>query len=181
MASVSGDCRRALDICRRATEIAEENDGQEKQRGKAKKIEVNFAHINQALSEMFASPKVRAIKNCTKFEKLFLQAVASEITRTGIEEVEFQRVYWQIGTLAPVLGIKNPPAEGLIKFNNCFNCEFILLNCIFILNFVDQAMIICMALAANRLLIAEDSSAGLYLKIILNATVDDLYYALNVS
>ncbi|XP_055311116.1 origin recognition complex subunit 1 isoform X3 [Sitodiplosis mosellana] len=150
VASVSGDCRRALDICRRATEIAEE-----KSTG-AGLIEVNFAHINQALSEMFASPKVRAIKNCTKFEKLFLQAVASEIQRTGIEEVEFHRVFWQIGTLAPILGIKNPPTE-------------------------DQAMMICMSLAANRLLIAEDSSAGLYQKIILNATVDDLYYALNVS
>lgn len=45
----------------------------------------------------------------------------------------------------------------------------------------DQAMMICMALAANRLIIAEDSSAGLFQKIILNATVDDLYYALNVS
>lgn len=110
VASVSGDCRRALDICRRATEIAEE-----KSNG-AGPIEVNFAHINQALSEMFASPKVRAIKNCTKFEKLFLQAVASEIQRTGIEEVEFHRVFWQIGTLAPILGIKNPPNEGLLYF-----------------------------------------------------------------
>lgn len=116
MASVSGDCRRALDICRRATEIAEEKCTA------GKDVEVNFAHINQALSEMFASPKVRAIKNCTTFEKLFLQAVASEITRTGIEEVEFHRVYWQIGTLAPVLGIKNPPNEGnFIHFKNNAN------------------------------------------------------------
>lgn len=106
VASVSGDCRRALDICRRATEIAEEKCDD------AYHIEVNFAHINQALSEMFASPKVRAIKNCTKFQKLFLQAVASEITRTGIEEVEFYRVYQQIQILSPILGIKTPPTEG---------------------------------------------------------------------
>lgn len=46
---------------------------------------------------------------------------------------------------------------------------------------LDQAMLICMTLTANRLLIAEDSSAGLYQKILLNATVDDLYYALNMS
>lgn len=96
-----------MDICRRATEIAEE-----KSTDAADSVEVNFAHINQALTEMFASPKVRAIKNCTKFEKLFLQAVASEIQRTGIEEVEFHRVFWQMGTLAPVLGLKNPPTEG---------------------------------------------------------------------
>lgn len=36
-----------------------------------------------------------------------------------------------------------------------------------------------MTLAANRLLITEDSSMGLYQKIILNVSVDDLYYALN--
>lgn len=124
VASVSGDCRRALDICRRATEIAEEkSDG-------ADDVEVNFAHINQALSEMFASPKVRAIKNCTKFQKLFLQAVASEITRTGIEEVEFYRVYQQIQILTPILGIKSPPTEGTIpnplhNFFDLFSFHFV--------------------------------------------------------
>lgn len=73
-------------------------------------------HVNQALSEMFASPKVQAIKNCTKSEKLFLQAVASEITRTGIEEVDFYGVYLQISTLAPLLGISTPLTEGEKSF-----------------------------------------------------------------
>lgn len=45
----------------------------------------------------------------------------------------------------------------------------------------DQAMQICMTLASNRLIIAEDSCAGLYQKIILNVSVDDLYYALNLN
>lgn len=72
VASVSGDCRRALDICRRATEIAEETN--------AKDLKVNFTHVNQALNEMFASPRVRAIKCCTRNEKLFLRAVASEVS-----------------------------------------------------------------------------------------------------
>lgn len=62
----------------------------------------------------------------------------------------------------------------LYKFSYCLQFDFYFL-------FLDQAMLICMTLAANRLLIAEDSSAGLYQKIILNATVDDLHYALNVS
>lgn len=105
VASVSGDCRRALDICRRATEIAEEQCENDKPI-------VKFVHVNQALTEMFASPKVRAIKSCTAFEKLFLQAVASEITRTGIEEVNFEGVYAQLQTLAPVLGVKSPPNQS---------------------------------------------------------------------
>lgn len=73
VASVSGDCRRALDICRRATEIAE------KATDAGEAGMVKFAHVNQALDEMFASSKVRAIKCCNKFEKLFLQAVAAEV------------------------------------------------------------------------------------------------------
>lgn len=116
VASVSGDCRRALDICRRATEIAEEVANSAKERV------VNFAHVNQALTEMFASPRVRAIKSCTTFEKLFLQAAASEITRTGIEEVDFYGVLVQIATLAPLMGVNNPPEEG--KFLYCFRSKF---------------------------------------------------------
>lgn len=102
MASVSGDCRRALDICRRATEIAEETSGDTD-------AMVKFNHVTQALDEMFASPKIRAIRNCTKMEKLFLQAVAAEVTRTGIEEVEFLGVYAQLETLAALMGISKPP------------------------------------------------------------------------
>lgn len=109
VASVSGDCRRALDICRRATEIAEKSMSDEKI--------VKFVHVNQALTEMFASPKVRAIKCCNKFEKLFLQAVAAEITRTGIEEVDFMGVYLQMGTLASFLRIKNPPNESKYRIH----------------------------------------------------------------
>lgn len=103
---MSGDCRRALDICRRATEIAEEKSADPKDHV------VSFAHVNQALTEMFASPRVRAIRSCTKYEKLFLQAVAAEIQRTGIEEVDFFGVLWQIAMLAPLLGINSAPEEG---------------------------------------------------------------------
>lgn len=102
VASVSGDCRRALDICRRATEIAEEATGDTN-------AVVQFAHVTNALEEMFASPQVRAIRNCSKMEKLFLRAVASEITRTGIEEVDFLGVYAQLQVLAALMGISRPP------------------------------------------------------------------------
>lgn len=99
---MSGDCRRALDICRRATEIAEETT-------QDADATVKFAHVQQALEEMFASPKVRAIRNCSKMEKLFLRAVAAEVIRTGIEEVEFFRVYTQLESLAPIMDVSKPP------------------------------------------------------------------------
>lgn len=40
-------------------------------------------------------------------------------------------------------------------------------------------MDISLALGASRLLIVEDSQADIYQKIILNMSVEDLYYALN--
>ena len=48
VAAVSGDARRALDICRRATEMSE--------RGASGKIGMN--EVDRALSEMFSSLKV---------------------------------------------------------------------------------------------------------------------------
>lgn len=99
---MSGDCRRALDICRRATEIAEETSGDAN-------ATVKFAHVTQALEEMFTSPKIRAIRNCSEMEKLFLRAVASEVGRTGIEEVDFLGVYTQLESLAAAMGILKPP------------------------------------------------------------------------
>ena len=53
VAAVSGDARRALDICLRATELAQAEEG----RGM-----VGMVHVNGALQEMFSSPKIMAMK-----------------------------------------------------------------------------------------------------------------------
>jgi origin recognition complex subunit 1 len=92
---VSGDARRALDICRRATEIAEIRDG----------TTIKMQDVNEALSEMIANPKVQAIRHCSKFEQIFLQAVCAEVTRTGVEEVCFQNVYKQFESLCAFDGM----------------------------------------------------------------------------
>lgn len=94
VAAVSGDARRALDICRRATEIAEHQDS---------KV-VGISHVNEALTEMIASVKVRAIKQCSEMERVFLQAVCAEITRTGVEETTFINVYKQLDALCSFEG-----------------------------------------------------------------------------
>lgn len=83
MAAVSGDARRALDICRRSTEVAEKND----------RDCVTLPDVNEALTEMIANVKVQAIKHCSLMEQLFLKAIVSEVTRIGIEEVIFRNVF----------------------------------------------------------------------------------------
>ncbi|XP_068147511.1 origin recognition complex subunit 1 [Drosophila tropicalis] len=142
VAAVSGDARRALDICRRATEIAKDC--------------VTMLHVQQALAEMIASAKVQAIKNCSRLEQIFLQAVAAEVTRTGVEETTFMGVYQQLETIAAIMGVSTLPPPG-------------------------RALRLCSKLGAERLLISEPSRHDLYQKILLNVSTDDIHYALRVE
>lgn len=71
MASVSGDARRALDICRRAAELAETEGDY---------TLVSMTHVNNALNAMITQPKVQAIKHCSRLEQLILQAVVAEVS-----------------------------------------------------------------------------------------------------
>ena len=54
VAAVTGDARRALDICRRATEIAEN-------RKEGKKL-VGMMDVSSAVQELFSSPLIMAVK-----------------------------------------------------------------------------------------------------------------------
>ncbi|XP_067632877.1 origin recognition complex subunit 1 [Eurosta solidaginis] len=154
VAAVSGDARRALDICRRATEIAEAAIPPKVNELNQQKF-VTIAHVQQALSEMIASAKVQAIKNCSRMEQVFLQAVLAEVTRTGVEETSFLGVYSQAENLTTFDGI-SVPTPG-----NCLR--------------------ICSKLCAERLLIAESGRNDIFQKILLNVSVDDIHYALRVN
>lgn len=144
VAALSGDARRALDICRRASEIAESL-------AKNKSSSVSMEHVQQALSEMISSTKVRAIKACSKMEKLFLQAVCIEVERTGIEEVIFRGVYNQLKALATLNGIQAPATNIALQISS--------------------------HLGSCRLLICEHTRKDMYQKILLNISPDDFYYA----
>lgn len=96
VAAVSGDARRALDICLRATELAQvEKEG---------KGTVGMAHVNGALHEMFSSPKIVAMKLCSSYEKCFLKSLVAEFRRTGVEESCFKNVFEQLDSLLRVQG-----------------------------------------------------------------------------
>jgi origin recognition complex subunit 1 len=143
VAALSGDARRALDICRRSSEIAEV-DGN-------KKAFVTMIHVQQALNEMISCTKVKAIKACSKMEKYFLQAVCTEVERTGIEEVTFHGIYGQFKTITVLNGAPLPPPGA--------------------------ALAITTRLSASRLIIAEHARKDFYMKILLNISPDDFYYA----
>ncbi len=86
MAAISGDARRALDICRRAAELAQAAGAER----------VGLKEIDAAIQEMFASSKVKAVVDCSVYEQLWLRAVLAELTRTGLEEAQLDKCVRQM-------------------------------------------------------------------------------------
>lgn len=119
VASVSGDCRRALDICRRSIEIAESAADANSIRADA--VLVSMGHVQQAFAEMIASTKVLAIKACSRMEQVFLQAVEAEVTRTGVEETAFLGVYAQFESILRLMGLPVPPPGTDCQLTNTNN------------------------------------------------------------
>lgn len=104
VAAVSGDARRAIAICTRATEIAEMSG----------KPEITMDVVNQALSDIASSPKVQAIRCCSQAEQLLLRAVAHEASRTGNDEVSFSNVIQVIEGLCILESILVPSVVQLL-------------------------------------------------------------------
>ena len=103
VAAVSGDARRALDICRRAVEIAEAADtgaenpllatpsrkrNEEQTNGIIEKKggKVTIATIKQAINEATTSPIQQYLKALPLVSKVFLAAVLARARRTGVNE-----------------------------------------------------------------------------------------------
>ncbi|TSL22053.1 Origin recognition complex subunit 1 [Bagarius yarrelli] len=122
VAALSGDARRCLDICRRATEICE-HSGQKGAVGL-----VGMSHVMEALDEMFSSSYVTAIRCASLQEQLFLRAVIAEFRRLGLEEATFQQVFVQHQALCRVEGLQPVSvSESLAVCQRLGACRLLLL------------------------------------------------------
>lgn len=81
VSAVSGDARRALDICRRAVEIVETRSNMG--------AHVTIAIVDEAIKEMFTSPSVAFIRSCSLHQKIFLVACMQRSRAIGLAEIEF--------------------------------------------------------------------------------------------
>ncbi|XP_072295229.1 origin recognition complex subunit 1 [Eucyclogobius newberryi] len=156
VAALSGDARRCLDICRRATEICEHSGGGASGGGargrRASSLLVEIGHVMKALGEMFSSAYISAIRSASLQEQIFLRAVVAEFRRLGLEEATFQQVYVQQVALCRV--------EGLAPLS------------------LSEGLSVCLRLGALRLLLLEPSRVDLLLRVRLNVSQDDVLYAL---
>lgn len=97
VAAVSGDARRALDICRRAVELAEadapsdpatpsKRDSQTQPKGSGR---VTIATIKKAINEATTNPIQQHLRSLPLMSKLVMAAVLLRIRRTGLAETTF--------------------------------------------------------------------------------------------
>ncbi|KAF4451033.1 origin recognition complex subunit 1 [Fusarium austroafricanum] len=97
VAAVSGDARRALDICRRAVELAEadapsdpttpsKRDAQTQSKGSGR---VTIATIKKAINEATTNPTQQHLRSLPLMSKLVLAALLLRIRRTGLAETTF--------------------------------------------------------------------------------------------
>ncbi|NWY38233.1 ORC1 protein, partial [Sylvia atricapilla] len=108
VAALSGDARRCLDICRRATEICEFS-------GQKRRPEiVRMAHVTEAIDEMFSSPYVNAIRNASLHEQIFLKAILAEFRRAGVEEATVQQIYHHHVALCRMEGLQSPTVSEMM-------------------------------------------------------------------
>nr|XP_042894751.1 origin recognition complex subunit 1 isoform X2 [Parasteatoda tepidariorum] len=149
VAAVSGDARRALDICRHATEVAERSKSSPK---KKSKILVGMDHVDIAIQQMFSSPVISAIRCASKLEKLFFQCILADFSRTGSEETTLLKVLDLLDSSCRFEGIL-PPSTSEVTH-------------------------VCARLVHSNLILVDNFRNGLYMKIRLNASPDDVNTAL---
>ncbi|ANB11139.1 origin recognition complex subunit 1 [Sugiyamaella lignohabitans] len=90
IAGVSGDARRALDICRRAVELAQPeeeeisdtlNDGE---KGSLDEHKVTIDHIKKAIAESTSSPTHTFLRGLSMSAKILVCAMLSRVRRSGL-------------------------------------------------------------------------------------------------
>lgn len=96
VAAVSGDARRALDICRRAVEIAEGDvqgdpgtPSKHSTQDLTRRGKVTIATIKKAINEATTNPVQQHLRGLPLMSKLLMAALLLRIRRTGLVETTF--------------------------------------------------------------------------------------------
>ncbi|OVA02359.1 Bromo adjacent homology (BAH) domain [Macleaya cordata] len=102
VAAISGDARRALEICRRAAELADyklKKSSSTPDLASTGKPHIGVAEVEAAIQEMFQAPHFQIIKSSSKLSKIFLTAMVHELYKTGMGEITFEELAMNVSTL----------------------------------------------------------------------------------
>ncbi|KAL8831746.1 MAG: hypothetical protein Q9191_000674 [Dirinaria sp. TL-2023a] len=141
VAAVSGDARRALDICRRAVEIAEaevadtqnpllatpskrrkheELNGMNEKKGGR----VTIATIKQAINEATSSPLQQYLKALPLASKVFLAAILARARRSGVSECVMGDVVEEAKRLG-LMAADSPTIQEMLLTDTAFKLRFV--------------------------------------------------------
>nr|XP_043634441.1 origin of replication complex subunit 1A-like [Erigeron canadensis] len=155
VAAVSGDARRALEICRRAAELADYRVKQSSLLPKTGKTLVGMADVEAAIQEMFQAPHIQVMRSCSKLGKVFLAAMVHELYKTGMSETTFEKLAQTVSRLCTSNGITFPGWDTLLRIG----CK----------------------LGESRIVLCESGASHRLQKLQLNFPSDDVSFALKDS
>lgn len=116
VAAISGDARRALEICRRAAEITDYHlKKQLSLTSNTAKTHVGITEVEAAIQEMFQAPHIQVMKSCSKQSKIFLTAMVHELYKTGMGEATFEKLAMTVSYLCTSNGEEFPGYDALLK------------------------------------------------------------------
>ncbi|KAL4576907.1 hypothetical protein LXL04_013008 [Taraxacum kok-saghyz] len=155
VAAVSGDARRALEICRRAAELADYRVKNSISIPKDGKCLVGMGEVEAAIQEMFQAPHIQVMRNCSKLSKVFLAAMVHELYKTGMSETTFEKLAQIVSSLCTSNGITFPGWDTLLRIG----CK----------------------LGESRIILCESGASHRFQKLQLNFPSDDVSFALKDS
>ncbi|XP_031484918.1 origin of replication complex subunit 1B-like [Nymphaea colorata] len=124
VAAISGDARRALELCRRAAELADYNTKQIgskasscSDKSSAGKVLIGMSEVEAAIHEMFQAPHIQMIKRCSKLSKIMLVAMVLELYKSGVAEITFGKLASIVSTLCVSNGEPFPGWDTLLRIS----------------------------------------------------------------
>ncbi|KAJ0961169.1 hypothetical protein J5N97_000853 [Dioscorea zingiberensis] len=122
VAAMSGDARRALEICRRAAELADyrlkqlppttkmtNNDNS------ARKSLVGMADVESAIQEVSQAPHIRIMKTGSRLSKILLVSMVHELYKSGLSEITFDKLAATVSSLCSSNREAIPGWDTLLK------------------------------------------------------------------
>ncbi|KAJ0550927.1 putative chromatin regulator PHD family [Helianthus annuus] len=155
VAAVSGDARRALEICRRAAELADYRVKKSTSLPNTGKALVGMSEVEAAIQEMFQAPHIQVMRSCSKLGKIFLAAMVHELYKTGMSETTFEKLAQTFSCLCTSNGITFPGWDTLLRIG----CK----------------------LGESRIILCESGASHRLQKLQLNFPSDDVSFALKDS
>ncbi|WOK92752.1 origin of replication complex subunit 1-like [Canna indica] len=161
VAAMSGDARRALEICRRAAEIVDYQLKQSLLSGRSSssidnsfggKQLVGMIDIEDAIHEVFQAPHIQMMKTSSKLAKIFLVAMVHQLYRSGLSETTFEKLFTTVVSLCSSNGEVSPGWDTLMKVG----CK----------------------LGESRIILCEEATKHRLQKLQLNFPSDDVAFAL---